>query len=246
MKFITNKYLLISTLSVLCILFLTAQTPYEIEQSQVLLSPEEQELNALTYELVQLDNSSKLEALIDQKQEIQAQLDEMKKHESEVKQVHNQFKKIKLSFKSLKEECTFSECRNVLRYTVTNNSNQTITNIGYQITIKSKGKVLYSAIFNNKEERSLLPGASYKRHSEFSDSEMYDMIIPKGATTTLTLVAFQTDFQDWHKDYSEEYQSTLTELKKKLSEAEVDIAQYKKNIDIRRNEIVTRIAQLKP
>ena len=246
MKLITNKYLLISTLSVLCILFLTAQTPYDVEQAQILPSPEEQELDRLAKELMQLDNATEKQTLIDQKNEIQAKLDELKSYESNVNQIHNQYKKIKLNLKSFKKECSFTECQNVLRYTITNNSDIKITNFSYRLTIRHKGKVIYSEDYHPHIEKSIYPGASDSINSGFDeDNEIYDMVLPKGTTTTMTLLGVQTNFQDWEYDPYEPYQRALKEIKTKLKDTEDAIKQFDKNADKRRKEINKRIAQLK-
>ena len=71
------------------------------------------------------------------------------------------------------------------------------------------------------------------------------MVLPKGTTTTMTLLGVQTNFQDWSEDPYEAYQQALKEIKTKLKDTEDAIKQFDKNADKRRKEINKRIAQLK-
>ena len=185
------KYFIKAIILFFLYLILTAQTPYEGEAKEILLSPEEKELNELANELTQLDDTSKLEKLEKAKSIVKQGIEEAKQHEPKINQIHKSFQKIKLQFKSLKEECDFSECKNVIRYKITNKSNYKITNISYTITIKNKGKILYTSMFNNSENKAILPGGSYDRNSGFNDREMYDMVIPKSASISLTLTGVQ-------------------------------------------------------
>ena len=242
----TKKLLLWLVFSCGMFVMLTAETPYNPGQSQVFLSPDEQELDKLAQELVGLESSDGKEALVAKKQKILEALDELKAEEPRIKQIHNQFNKVKLKLKSFKNKCTFGDCRNVLRYTITNNSDQKITNFKYLLSIKHKGKVIYSDVFGPKIEKSVFPGASREIESEFDeDLEIYDMVLPKGTTTSLTLLEVQVDFEDWLSDQYEEYQTALKRGKALLKETENEIRQYDKNVEKRRQEIANRIAQLK-
>ena len=227
-------------------ILLTAQTPYEGEAKEILLSPEEKELNELANKLTQLDDVSELEKLEKAKSIVEQGIEEAKQHEPKINQIHKSFQKIKLQFKSLKEECDFSECKNIIRYKITNNSNYKITNISYKITIKNNGKTIYSSAFYKKYEKAILPGAEYNSNGGFDDDdEMYDMVIPKSASISLTLTGVQLDFKDWVEDQYEEFNQGMKMLIAKQKEINNAIKQYHKTTDMRREEITKRIAQLR-
>lgn len=243
-----SKYIINMGIWITAFVLLTAQTPYKDEffPNHLIITEEEQKLDQLTEQLDVIDRGdtpekAEIQAFIEAKK---AELEELKAIEPQIKEVHKIFKKVKFTMRSFKEECNyFQGCENIIKYTITNNSEYSITNIEWLFTITHKGKIIYQNSFYPENDILLLPGAKDTRRSGFSNAETSEMVIPKGAKKTAKLVELKIN-GEWIQDHYDEYQDTVKSIKKAITTAEKNLKSLEKQQLKQRKEILNQIAKI--